>query len=117
MTRGDRGQNATLDDFVSDFASGPLRNWTTSVLGSFTGEADDLAALLSSDLDWPTRAGHVTETLVQRELGERNGSEGEPAIAPEADGIDLKVEGAGDLGVIVAISGGENDAGALGKLL
>ena len=38
-------------------------------------------------------------------------------FAPEADSIDLKVEGAGELRVILTISGGENDARAEGKLL
>ncbi len=76
-----------------------------------------MAALLSGDLDGSSGARHIAEALVQRQVGERDESEGEPAIAPEADGIDLKAEGAGDLGVIVVISGGENDAGAKGKLL
>ncbi len=76
-----------------------------------------MAALLSTDLDRSTGARHIAEALVQRQVGERDESEGEPAIAPEADSIDLKVEGAGELRVILAISGGENDAGAEGKLL
>ena len=76
-----------------------------------------MAALLSSDLDRSPGARDIAETLIQREVGERNGSKGEPAIAPEANGIGLKVEGAGNLGVIVALSSGENDAGAQRKLL
>ena len=76
-----------------------------------------MAALLGGDLDGSTGARHIAEALFQREVGERNGSEGEPAVAPEADGIDLKVEGGGRSGSYWAISGGENDAGAEGKLL
>jgi hypothetical protein len=87
------------------------------MLGSFTGEGDNLAALLGADLDWAAGAGHIRETLVQRQLGEGNGSEGEPAVAPEADSISLKVKGAGNLGVVLAISSGEDDVGAKGNLL
>ena len=117
MARRNLGKDAVLDDFIGDFASSPLGYRSSSVFGSFTGEGDDLAALLGADLDGSSRARHIAETLVQRELGERDGREGEPAVAPEANGIGLKAEGAGDLGVIGAIGGRENDAGAQGKVL
>ncbi len=109
--------NAPLDDFVGDFAARPLGNRSPSVFRSFTSEGHDLAALLGSDLDRAAGAWHVTKTLVQRKLGKGNGGEGEPAGAPEADGIDIKVEQAGDLRVVGAISSGEDDASAEGKLL
>ena len=117
MARGNLGQDAALDDFVGDFASGPLRDGAASVFGCFAGESNDLTALLSLNLDWASGARHVAEALIEREVGERNGGEGEPAGAPAADGIDVKVEGAGDVGVVVSVSGGKNDAGAQGKLL
>jgi hypothetical protein len=117
MARRNLGQDAALDDVVGDFASGPLRDGTASLLGSFTGEGDDLAALLSSDLDRSPGARDIAEPLLERELSEWYGRKGEPAIAPEANGIDLKAEGAGNLGVILARSSGENNAGAEGKLL
>ncbi len=111
------GQDAALDDFVGDLTSGPLGNRSPCLLGSLTGKGDDLAALLRGDLDWPTRAGNVAQALFQGEVGERNGREGEPAGAPEADGIDIKGEEASDLGIVGAISSGEDDAGTKGKLL
>ncbi len=117
MAARNRGEDAALDDFVGNLASGPLRDGSASVFGRFTSEGNDLAALLSCDLDGSSGAGDIAQTLVEREVGERNGSKGEPAIAPEANGINLKVERAGDLGVIVAISGGENDAGTEGERL
>jgi hypothetical protein len=117
MARRNLGQDAALDDFVSDFASGPLRDGTASLWGGFTGEGDDLTALLSRDLDRSPGARDIAEPLVERELSERNGRKGEPAIAPAANGIDLKVERAGNLGVMLALSSGEDDAGAKGELL
>src|ERR671932_1724336 len=117
MARGNLGHNAALDDFIGNLAASPLRDGSASVRGGCTGEGNDLAALLSTDLDGSSGARHIAEPLVQRELGERNGREGEPAGAPAADGIDIQVEEAGDLGVIGAISSGKDDASTQGKLL
>src|ERR671939_291516 len=117
MAGGNFWQGATLDDLVSDFASGPLRDGSPRVRGRFTGEGNDLAAVLGADLDWASGAGHITETFFEGKVGKGNGSKGEPAVAPAADGIDIQVEEAGDLGVIGAISSGKDDASTQGKLL
>ena len=117
MARGNRGENAALDDFIGDFAATPVRNGSGSLLRSFTGEGNDLAAVLGADLDWASGAGYITETFFEGKVGKGNGSKGEPAVAPAADGIDIKVEEAGDLGVIGAISSSEDDASTQGKLL
>ncbi len=109
--------NAPLDHFVGDLTTRPLGNRSPRFLGSFAGEGNDLAALLCRDLDGPTSAGDVAQALFQGEVGERDGREGEPADAPAADGIDIKVEEAGDLGIVSAISSGVDDAGPEGKLL
>ncbi len=117
MAGRDAVHDAALDDLVGDLAAAPVGDRPAGGGGSLAGQGDDPADLLGGDPRRSPRPRGVGQTLgdVQVILGD--GLEANPAISPGPGGGDRDVQQASDLGVVLAIGGGQDDAGPEDRLL
>jgi hypothetical protein len=96
MAWGDVLDDASLDDFVSDLAVGPVGNGTSRLAGGLTGHGGDRTDLLRRDAGPLARAGRITEAFFEAQLGQGNGLEEHPAVPPEPDRLQMDGMRAGD---------------------
>src|SRR5436190_14129939 len=109
-----------LDDpsrhrFVGNFSSRPLADGTFFRL--LTGHRDQLANLLCADLAPPTGARDIAESLLHREISQRNALQGQPTFAPSTHRLHAEANLAGNLAIVLAYICLQDDASSQYHLL
>src|SRR5215470_2629792 len=100
MPRRDLLDDAASHHFVSQFASGPLADGT--LFGLLAGHRDHLASLLCGDLAPPAGARDIPESVLHREICQRDSLQGQPTFAPEAYCLHADAKLASDLAIVLA---------------
>lgn len=117
MAGRDPIDDAAFDDLVGDLAAGPVGDRPAGDGGGLAGEGDDPADLLGGDPRWSPRPRGVGQAAFDTQVVFGDGLEADPAVTPGPGGRYRDVQHAGDLGVVQAIGGGQDDPGAEDGLL
>ncbi len=99
MAGGNGRQDAAADDLVGDLTLAPLADGATGNAGRFTGQRHDLADLLGGNLGRAAGARGIGQALLDAQVGQVDPLEGQPALAPQPDGIDIEPQVASNLAI------------------
>ena len=91
--------DASRHHFVSDFAPRPLADGPSCLTGCFTGQRRHLAALLHRNLGRLAWSWGVLQARGDAQRVQVDPLQADPAIAPQARGVHIDVQLAGNLGI------------------
>ena len=100
MPRRDLLDDPARHRFVGNFSSGPLADGT--LFGLFARQRDQLADLLCTDLALPTGAWDITESILHREISQRDALQAKPACALGTHRLHAQAKLAGNLAIVLA---------------
>jgi hypothetical protein len=111
MAGRDALEDATLDRLIRDLSLAPLADRAVGAYRDLTGQRSQLAELLGGKVSGRSGTGPVAQP--GGHAGRRVGvgrCGGQPAPTPETRGIEADRFVSGNLGVVFAVSGGQDDA-------
>lgn len=117
MAIGNLLDDAALLEFVGDLAPSPLANRATGALRCFAGNSLDLADHLIAERARFARTRRIGQALDYTQVVQAGRLEKQPALAPEADRIDVEAKQTGNLAIVEAIGGFEHNSCTQGQLL
>ncbi len=109
MARRDGRDDLPSDHFVRQFTGGPMGDRPSRVFGPLTRQRPDPADLLGRDPGGRPGARQVFQPLFDRQVLQRNRLEVDPPSSPQPHAIEREVKRARNLGVALALSGGQDD--------
>ena len=109
--------DASRHHFVGDFAPRPLADGPSGFLGILTGQRRHLAALFHRDLGLLPRSWGVLQALADAQCVQVDPLQADPAITPQAHGVHIDRQLAGNLRIGLSLRCGQDDPCSLRHLL
>jgi hypothetical protein len=100
MAGRDLRQNATVDDLICIFTSGPLADRALGLARFFAGQAHDLAYLLGADLSRSPWTRRIRQPLGYTQIVRGHGLQAQSTLAPVSHRIRFQTELARNLAVV-----------------
>ena len=117
MARRNLLDNAPYADFLGKLPARPLADRASSETGGFAGQGHDVADLLGGDPSRVARARRIRQAVGNALVLETDRVEAEPTLAPEPHGIDIYTHLARNVGIVVSLGSGQDNACPYGELL